>query len=651
MKTIALKKLTIENFKGIRQRQIDFGRTTEVFGANATGKTTLMDAFLWLMFGKDSNGRADFQIRPVDEAGRMVDGVEITVEAEMEISGSALTTAETVTLKKTQRQNWVTKRGTNVATFSGNTNSYSINGFPASQSEFGEKVASMIDEDLFRLLTNPRAFASMKWQEQRQILLRFVSDVTDAHVLDLDPETFSLVREDVMAAGAEKAKEKAVKALRALNEEQKAYPIRIDEAMRSTVTGIDADAVGAIKAELEAELEKVLAERTGIKASEEVSNLQAEMMRIKFQMSDIEREEHEKVRKAKQASETAYEDAEYELRKMEKTRDKNCEKVQLLTAEIAAGEAEIKKLADTWRAEKARKVTPDMTTCPQCGRPFEGEELERIIADFGETKKKKLANIEKAGTLARFNADEAKAEREQLQTQIKEATDAIAEQQAHVDALKAIAETDIVAVLPQAYHDLQEKLDGLQARINALTTDKGREDAITAKEQAVRTGIAMVDADLAKLAAADAAMDRVEELKEEQMDCSQKVADQEQKVFLLEEFMKLKMNLLSEKINSHFSKVRFKLFETQINGAVKETCVMQIASNGSYVDYPNANNAHQIIGGLDVIDALSKLYGVTAPVWLDNAECMNDFNIPQMDAQMILLKVSDDAELTVEVTA
>ena len=106
--------------------------------------------------------------------------------------------------------------------------------------------------------------------------------------------------------------------------------------------------------------------------------------------------------------------------------------------------------------------------------------------------------------------------------------------------------------------------------------------------------------------------------------------------------------MLSDKINGKFSRVRFKLFEMQVNGGMRETCVMQINSNGSYVDYGSANNAAKIIGGLDVIDALSELYGVTAPIWLDNAEAINDVNIPETKAQMILLRVSDEPGLTIE---
>ena len=134
----------------------------------------------------------------------------------------------------------------------------------------------------------------------------------------------------------------------------------------------------------------------------------------------------------------------------------------------------------------------------------------------------------------------------------------------------------------------------------------------------------------------------------EQRECGQKVADQEQIVYLLDEFVMAKMNLLSDRINAKFKKVRFKLWDQLINGGIKETCTMQINTNGSYVDYSDANNAAKIIGGLDVIEALSELYGVEAPILLDNSECLDSSNTPKTSAQLILLEVSDDETLHVE---
>ena len=178
-------------------------------------------------------------------------------------------------------------------------------------------------------------------------------------------------------------------------------------------------------------------------------------------------------------------------------------------------------------------------------------------------------------------------------------------------------------------------------------TSSGLKD-LEERETFVRTKLNQIESDIAACDANKQSEERVEELKAAQRDCGQKVADQEQIVWLLDEFVMAKMNLLSDRINSHFKKVRFRLFTEQINGGIKEACVMQINTNGSYVDYSDANNAAKIIGGLDVIDALSGLYEVEAPIFLDNAEAIDSYNTPEMNAQLILLEVSDDKELHVE---
>ena len=139
--------------------------------------------------------------------------------------------------------------------------------------------------------------------------------------------------------------------------------------------------------------------------------------------------------------------------------------------------------------------------------------------------------------------------------------------------------------------------------------------------------------------------DRIETLRDEQKEIGQKVADQEQMLYLLEEFIRFKLNKVSESINSHFKTVNFKLWEMQLNGGMKDCCECTV--NG--VPYSTLNSGHRIIAGLDIIQSLSELYGVTAPIFIDNAESLNEFNVPDMAAQMILLAVSDDKELKVEV--
>lgn len=635
---ITLKHLHIENFKGVRNLDIDFSwDTTNIYGDNATGKTTLVDAFLWVLFGKDSQGRSDFQIRPMDADGNTVDNVEITVIATMDIDGTE------VIFQKNQNQNWVKKRGSEAPTFQGNVNTFFVDTFPVSQKEYTEKVASIIDADLFKLLTNPRTFASLKWQEQRNILLRFVSEVTDADVLALDPDKYDLIAADVQTAGAEKLKEKASMTLKKLREQQKQYPIRIDEAMNSITSEIDnGDALTERKAELEAELENFLADKAGeLSATQAAASIRAQIMQAKSDMDAIAWKENEKAKSAYRQCKANYDRAVSDADQIANEILKLEESAKVIGKSIERTEQELKETRAKYDDIKAEKISEGEKTCPTCGRPFDEEQLADAVANFRARKRKRLEAIVETGgqlkeklTELKDGLEKGEARRAKLKAEMAVKLDEAA-------ALKAVfestpAEADLSA--NEDYQNLVRTASELQARLSSMDNDENRKQAIKEQEQAIRANIRQVDEDLATLAANERAKARIEQLQSAQRECSQMVADQEQIVYLLEEFIKLKMTLLTDRINSHFKEVRFKLFEQLINGGVKETCVMQIASNGCFVDYLNANNAAQIQGGLDVINALSELYEVSAPIFIDNREGV--VTIPAIDAQIINLYVN-----------
>lgn len=653
MKNIKLKVMQIENFKGIRKIAVPFSDTTRISGRNASGKTSIMDAFLWLLFGKDSLGRADFRVRPVDGHGNDIDNIDISVEATLAVCDEDGNEIEEIVLKKVQKQNWVKKRGTEVATFSGNVNSYEINGFPASQKEFDARVSSLVAETLFKILADPRAFANMKWQDQREILLRFVSAVTDQDILDGAGDTYALVADDILAAGADKAREKAAKILRELNAQQKDYPVRIDEAAKSIVAVDDADGIGAKRADLEDQLKDIeTARNTASAALKAVSDIQTAIVNTKLQMADLERQETQKAANARYLSQKAYDDASAAVRDLTSRYNRTMDSINFMVATKASEEKAIAELVREYKSVKATTLPETETVCPTCGREYEPEQIESIKASFDMRKRERLNAISERGKTLRSEVDAAEGRieaarktAEELKAQCEEAMQNLDAQKAVLDSTPATAD---LSKNPE-YASLERSLAELNGKLtDASSADTGRQK-LDAAEASIKEQLRELDAQVAVIAANERAKLRIEELKAEQMSCSQKVADQEHRLYLIEEFVKAKMGMLSERINSHFKYVRFRLFDHLINGAVKDTCVMQLASNGSWVDYGSANNAARILGGLDVIDALSELYDVTVPIFLDNSECLNPDNIPEMKAQMVLLEVTDDDQLIVEI--
>lgn len=206
MKNIKLLKMHIQNFKGCKDREISFGEKTAIGGVNASGKTTVFDAFTWLLFGKDSLGKSSFDIRPRDKAGNMINNVEISVEATICFG------EDEYVLKKVQKQIWRKKHGTNTTEFQGNVNEFEINGYPKSEKEFKEFVHAEIYENIFNLITNPNAFNALPWKEQREALMKFVGNFSNVEIAQQFGERFQKLVPELKIASTDDILKKYTKA-------------------------------------------------------------------------------------------------------------------------------------------------------------------------------------------------------------------------------------------------------------------------------------------------------------------------------------------------------------------------------------------------------------------------------------------------------
>jgi len=642
---IKLKHVLIENFKGIRELEISFGDATIISGQNASGKSTVVDAIDWLLFDVDSQGSSTFSIRRKDENGKDIDNIEIRVVGTLDVDGTE------VELSKTQKQKWTKHRGSTAPAFEGNVNEFQIDGFPAKKSEYEAKIRSIIDAGLFELLTNPRKFASMKWQDQRKILLKFVSEITDEDILNTDPMKYEPIKADVLAAGADKAREKAQAALKALKKEQLEYPVRIDEATRSKgETSLTEEEIVKAIAEREADLEAIQNERDNLSAAlKSVGDVQNQIMNTRLKMGEIANRIATENAKAAMVAREAVQNALHEVMDIEQKRDKACDQVAVYKKSLDESTAEMEEIKNTYLTIRSRAMPHDETVCPTCGREFPADKIAEVQNEFDKRKSRDLDRTKRKGDMLNAEIKSTSEKIDNLNDLIGKLTAMVMEADVkHKHAEEAVKNVPVVDyhTVPE-YQELEQQIKELVEKLATMDNGDAQKEALAKREAEARNAVNDLNAELAIITSNKRMDERIESLRTAQLDCGQRIASQEQVVYLLEEFTKAKMDMLSDRINSKFKKVRFKLFDYLINGGVKETCVMQINSNGSYVDYGSANNAARIIGGLDVIDALSGLYGVTAPIMIDNAEAINDYNIPEMDAQMILLKVSDDKKLTV----
>lgn len=667
MKQIKLLSMHIQNFKGCKDRKIEFGDKTRIFGANATGKTTVFDSFTWLLFGKDSLGSTDFDVRPLDADGKMINSIEISVEAKISVD------SDEYELKKVQKQKWVKKHGTDTRVFQGNVNEFEINGYPKSQKDFKDFISGIIDEDVFNMITNLNAFNALAWKKQREILMKFVGSFSDVEIAEGLDEKYAKLIPELKIASTEDILKKYTKAKIIYNKDMVEIPARIDEVSKQLVIA-DVSALEVEKTAKEVALQKVEDEISGDTGKlEEINKKREEILNLKFHISEIQNEENQKLFDKSKIVRDNLNARDRELSNVKREIGNLSDEIKAIHSKYEAQEREKDRLLVEWRSEKA-KTFPEFvpldplpesaTVCPTCGRELAEDVKKKILDDyessvelhqnkysedkakFEEARAKKLEQIEKDGKEAAASRDKLKGNEAELHKKMDELNIQLADAQKKYDIAKAeLGKFPTKADISEntEYLATIEKISVLEKEIEVMSAESTEKTELEAKKAVLKDEIAEI---AGKIMAADntKVKERIAELEAEQKVVGQKLAEQEQMIDLVEDFIRAKMNMISQKINEMFKIVSFKLFDVQINGGIKETCECTV--NG--VPLSSLNNGHRIVAGLDIIHSLSNLYEVSCPIFVDNAESINDFNVPKMDAQMIYLTVTDDKELKVE---
>lgn len=638
-----IKSITLNNFKGCRDKTYYFdGKNATVSGANATGKTTILDAFWWCMFNKDSLGNEKFSIRPLDENGKMIDNIDIKVVVDMEIDGVE------VEFCKTQRQKWVKRRGSDVTELQGNENTYEIDGYPKSEKEYKSAIADIVGEDVFKMITNPTYFPSLKWKEQREILMRFVTETSDYDLAVGNNEFAELLDELKKAPSTDDIKAKYQKALTEWKKKQTEIPVRIDEAEKSKVD-IDVAELELYKNDLSERIADVKAKiNDADKVTADYQSIAEQISKLKFAQTDLQAKANDGIATEKQQIRSIIAEKREHFTDVLNGSSKNNREIESCKSEIKTKTEEKERLAELWKNVKAEVFDENIAVCPTCHRKLPQEKRERLLNDFEKSKAERLAKIENDGLKAKQDIEDANEMIVKLQkcNEINNQTAAefekkITELEKQLSKMPTSVDISDTAEYKAIQSQIVEK-EQLLAQTNNSSDIKQTLNAELSELQAQLTECQSKIALSQRNVEID---ERIGELQTEQKEIAQKVADQEKMLYLLEMFIRYKMDNISESINNKFEGVNFLLFANQLNGGLKETCELTV--NG--VPYSSLNNGHRIIAGLQIIKALQDLYDVRMPIFVDNAESINDFNMPNMDCQLVLLKVSNDEKLEVEV--
>ena len=647
---IKLKELSLQNFKGIRDFKITpNGDNISLFGANGTGKTSLFDAFTWLLFDKDSSDSKNFEIKTLDENGKPIHGLEHIVEGVFLVDGKELT------LKKTYLEKWVKKTGEIEKTLQGHTVKYHIDDTPSKKKEYDDKINSLVKEDTFKLITNVLYFSSLHWEEQRKIVMEVCGDVEDTEILLADDELIELAS----AKGdrtVENFKKIVSEKLNLLGKEKEMIPVRIDEATKSmpTLDGeVDYDAIKANRDELKSQLKTINEKLLDAKSHQNKhSDMQTEFFNLKDSLLSIERDIDKKAASANPsvALEREVNKLEDEIEYKRKSIETKTKRVNALKNEKPSLEKKIEQVRAEWATEREKTFQmPDgEDTCPYCKQDLpedmkEGK-FEKLKAGFEKKKmqiKERLTNEGK----------KAKEELAKIDIDIKEEEEKINSLHREISALEPQlvdkkAELEKAKNTPLAAPDYTEDnkwkevkgaMDKLQENIENFTESEtsGLLEEKEIIEQQIQDASEILNSKdiIAKTKA------RIAELAAKEKEVSEQILLYEKYKYLIGQFTKAKVNYTQKAVDGKFKIAKFKMFDELVNGSIKDTCEVLVNTNGKLVPFSSANTAGKYNVGLDIINTLTEHYGVSAPIFIDNKESVTKL-IPTK-SQVIGLVVSE----------
>lgn len=649
MKLLTLK---LKNFKGIRSFNLDTrGENISVFGDNASGKTTLFDAFCWLLFDKDSLNRKDFEIKTLDADGKPLHGLEHEVEAELELAG------QTLTLRKVYREVWTKKRGAAQTEFSGHTTDYFIDGVPAQKSEYTARINNICDEQTFRLLTDVTYFnEQLHWQQRRRLLLDVCGDISDVDVIAHVPSLKDLPA--ILSNRTLDDHRKVIQARRTeINRELDKLPVRIDEVERGLpdkpemdAEQVEKDIIAAHRARGYALTHRInidqgggVAEKTKQLREAEAAAIEIETRERQVRWNELQplREQEAALLRAQAQFEASVQDAPRMIYRHQ-------DAIQKL-------EAQRERLRDEWRKINSETFVPSAgDTCPTCGQalPFDAvqEANEKAMGEFNHSKAQRLEQVAARGKAAKDESEDRQRDIDAITAENKVANNnlgcVVVELHELSQKIDLLASGQVATAGKQSAAMLSalERITTLKAEIDALR--QGKSDALQQADAEIATIDGQVEAlrdTLARIEQRKAGQERIADLKTQQKNLATELERLEKELYLTEEFIRAKVSMLEERINIRFKLARVKLFDVQVNGAVAECCETTFGG----VPYGSGlNKGARINVGIDIINTLAGHYKFTPPVIVDNAEAVVEL-LPTR-GQLIRLVVSgEDKKLRV----
>lgn len=650
---IKFKKIRIRNFRGLVSFDANLeGRSVRISGANGLGKSSVADAITWVLFGKDSRRRTAFPIDPVDDEGRIIHNLDVSVELEMLIDG------QPTTLRRRRQEKWVQKRGMTREQLDGHQTTCYIDGRPLPSSDFSSHVDTIVKEELFRALTTPDYFPSLPMDQQYRLLVKIVGTRSLAEIAAKDEEAMKVV-DELGQRSIDQYRQGLTYDLQRTRKELETIPVRLSEVQgfieQVKAKGADGKTAQRHAKGIEEKLRQVTQEidsMAGVVRAENAryNDQRAYIQQLRQQRAAIEDRIEKQNREARTLHQSLVCKAKEELEATEERHtaaktmlglhERRLKDLEQQLTDFRSRWEEVERLSFSWNAEEA--------VCPTCGQPLPQDQADqkRVEAEmrFNERKMKQQDALDEEGKKLAVSKqrlqDLSAAAREEMATA----------ERLMPEARERLSKAEAEPIEQADYHDasdwqrLSSEIDQRMKELEQTTQaqEPPQLAALRTEEQAYRKELRLLEQTIDRSKQIDEYVRREKELQKQRTTLSGDIARMQTRLEAAERLQLMEANDLQKRVNELFPSVRFRLSRELLNGREVGHCELSVDG----VPYSGLSTSERINAGLELINALARHYNIVAPIVIDNAEAVN--KVAPTLGQQILLEVSPAKKLNVE---
>jgi DNA repair exonuclease SbcCD ATPase subunit len=619
---IFLKEIIIKNFKGIPELHLKFDKNeSTIYGANASGKTSLVDAFLWVLVDKSSTGRTAFEIKPLDKSGNTKREIESSVTIIIEADG-----VET-SLQKIYKEKWAKVRGQGEE-FKGNETLYFWHNTPVKKEEYNKRLSMIVsNEEIFKILIDVKYFNSLTWEKKRAMIMNFVT------IPDIKIEPKSL---------AEKLKNKSIEDLQAEIKKGKKdllkrideFPVRIHEIKKYIVE------LPYTLEELEKQLQEIDSEIFTLNSTalpEKTQELYDRKNTIIEQINNILNDLKQSTREKLNNDLKEISAIDFEIQKTVNSISLNNDKIKNYTERIASIEKQLVAIRDNYIVINEREF--NTTSCSSCNREYDKKKIKEFQEQFNLSKSQQLEETTKTGLALKEQQtnlikeiDSVKLANDSLlklkakfEEQKKGFNLEEKKQKLNKQYLETIETHSIINNLNSETREIDAKL----SKQTPIENKQEQHNLLQQKRDNIKTAMLQIKQNVENET-------RIAELEKEQSETAKSLTALEKTEFELGNYIKKRITEIELVLTKEFGGLEIKMFDKQVNGEIVETCVIQ--KDG--VPFSGLNTASKIEVSLKLISVISEKMNIYLPVFIDNRESVTD--LPKLEQQNISLEV--DAE-------